>query len=70
MIDPKDIEGLQFHWKVESKVKVPGVRGYATIIKVTDSSLIEGDVMHYDRALTDQETLCVDKYLREKYKIK
>jgi hypothetical protein len=68
MIDAKEVKGLQFHWKAGDKIKVPGIEGYATILRVTDSSLIEGDVLYYDRVLTDQEKRCMEQYLREKMK--
>jgi hypothetical protein len=66
MIDPKEVKGLQCHWKAGDKIKVPGIEGYATILRVTDSSLI--DVLYYDRVLTDQEKRCMEQYLREKMK--
>jgi hypothetical protein len=55
--------------KPQIKIKIPGVAGYATTIVVDEPSLIEGDVLHYDRALTDVERQRVEEYLREKHKI-
>jgi hypothetical protein len=66
VIDASTVKDLQGHWKV--KIKVRGVRGYATSITVTDNSFIDGDVLHFDRVLTKREKRAVEKYLLDKMK--